>query len=184
MEIGTVAFRYAKALFSLAVEKGEDERVYQDMKMLADSFRMEPALSAALENPLVSQADKENILKAAGGIDVCDLYLRFIRLVLAHKRENMLLFISRSFIEQYRRKKKITRVRFTSAVPVDEEVQQRLVDKLGAETGYRVEFSGKVNPALIGGFQLQIGNYRLDTSYSSQLRNIRNRLLERKGGNG
>ena len=59
--------------------------------MLADSFLMEKELQTALDNPLVSDADKEKILIAAGGIEVCDLYIRFIRLVLQHKRESILL---------------------------------------------------------------------------------------------
>lgn len=177
MDIGTLSSRYANALFSLATDKGEEERVYKDIKMLADSFLMEKELQTALDNPLVSDADKEKILIAAGGIEVCDLYIRFIRLVLQHKRESILLFIARSFIEQYRRVKKITRVRFTTAVPVDKDIQEHLQKKLSEETGYTVEFSGRVNPDLIAGFQLQIGNYRLDTSYASQLRRIRSGLL-------
>lgn len=177
MDIGTLSSRYANALFSLATDKGEEERVYKDIKMLADSFLMEKELQTALDNPLVSDADKEKILIAAGGIEVCDLYIRFIRLVLQHKRESILLFIARSFIEQYRRVKKITRVRFTTAVPVDKDIQEHLQKKLSEETGYTVEFSGRVNPDLIGGFRLQIGNYRLDTSYASQLRRIRSGLL-------
>ena len=155
MDIGTLSFRYAKALFSLAKDKGLEEQVYENMKMLSDSFLRERSLQEALVNPLVSTAAKEKLLVTAGGIKVCDLYVRFIRLVLGHKRESYLLFFARSFIDLYRKEKKITRVLFTTAVP------------------------GRVNPDLIGGFQLQIGNYRLDTSYASQLRNIRNQLLNR-----
>ena len=45
MDIGTISSRYAKALFSLAKDKGQESRVYDDMKMLADSFSMEPEVS-------------------------------------------------------------------------------------------------------------------------------------------
>lgn len=58
MDIGTLSSRYANALFSLATDKGEEERVYKDIKMLADSFLMEKELQTALDNPLVSDADK------------------------------------------------------------------------------------------------------------------------------
>ena len=54
MDIGTISSRYAKALFSLAKDKGQESRVYDDMKMLADSFSMEPELRGALSNPIVS----------------------------------------------------------------------------------------------------------------------------------
>ena len=53
MDIGTISSRYAKALFSLAKEKGLETRVYDDMKMLADSFSLEPGLRVALGNPIL-----------------------------------------------------------------------------------------------------------------------------------
>lgn len=69
---------------------------------------------------------------------------------------------------------------FSSAVPVNEATQRHLIDRLTQETGDTIEFTGEVKPELIGGFRLQMGNYRLDASYASQLRDIRERLLENK----
>ena len=122
MDIGTISSRYAKALFSLAKDKGQESRVYDDMKMLADSFSMEPELRGALSNPIVSVPEKVKLLTAAGGIEVCELYTRFINLVLAHKRETLLPFIAYIYIHLYRKEKKITRVRFDTAVTVDDAV--------------------------------------------------------------
>ena len=174
MDIGTISSRYAKALFSLAKDKEQESRVYDDMKMLADSFSMEPELRGALSNPIVSVPEKVKLLTAAGGIEVCELYSRFINLVLAHKRETLLPFIAYIYIHLYRKEKKITRVRFDTAVTVDDAV------KLRKETGCTIEFSGHVEPELIGGFRLRIGNYRIDASYATQLRDIRTGLLENR----
>jgi len=102
MDIGTISSRYAKALFSLAKEKGQEKRVYDDMKMLADSFSLEPELRVALGNPIIPAEEKRKLLTAAGGIEVSDLYERFIRLVLGHKRENLLLFMAHIYIHLYR----------------------------------------------------------------------------------
>ena len=146
MDIGTISSRYAKALFSLAKEKGLETRVYDDMKMLADSFSLEPGL----------------------------------HLVLEHKRESLLLFMAHIYIHLYRKDKRITRVQFSTAVPVSEEVKVHLQNKLKEETGSTIEFSGIVQPELIGGFRLRIGNYRIDASYATQLRDIRSRLLENR----
>lgn len=180
MDIGTLSSRYAKALYSLASEKGLAARVYQDMKKLSDNFLNERKLEDMLANPLVPASRKEKLLIIAGGINVCDLYTRFIRLVLEHKRESYLPFFARSFVELYRKEKKIIRVLFSTAIPTDKPTEEHLKKKLQEETGYTIEFSGHVNPKLIGGFQLYIGNYRLDASYASQLRNIRSQLLDRK----
>ena len=168
MDIGTISSRYAKALFSLAKEKGLETRVYDDMKMLADSFSLEPGLRVALGNPILPAEEKLKLLTAAGGIEVSDLYERFMHLVLEHKRESLLLFMAHIYIHLYRKDKRITRVQFSTAVPVSEE------------TGSTIEFSGIVQPELIGGFRLRIGNYRIDASYATQLRDIRSRLLENR----
>ena len=169
MDIGTISSRYAKALFSLAKEKGLETRVYDDMKMLADSFSLEPGLRVALGNPILPAEEKLKLLTAAGGIEVSDLYERFMHLVLEHKRESLLLFMAHIYIHLYRKDKRITRVQFSTAVPVSKE-----------ETGSTIEFSGIVQPELIGGFRLRIGNYRIDASYATQLRDIRSRLLENR----
>lgn len=179
MDIGTISSRYAKALFSLAKEGGQESRVYDDVKMLAESFTAEPSLVEVLSNPVVSEREKAALLKAAAGVEVCDLFERFIHLVLQHKRETVLPFISFSYINMYRKDKKITRVQFGTAVPVDEKTKEHLQRKLREETGCTIEFSGYIKPELIGGFRLRIGNYRIDASYATQLRDIRNRLLER-----
>ena len=185
MDIGTISSRYAKALFSLAKEKGLETRVYDDMKMLADSFSLEPGLRVALGNPILPAEEKLKLLTAAGGIEVSDLYERFMHLVLEHKRESLLLFMAHIYIHLYRKDKRITRVQFSTAVPVSEEVKVHLQNKLKEETGTSVmmithEFSGIVQPELIGGFRLRIGNYRIDASYATQLRDIRSRLLENR----
>ncbi len=154
MDIGTISSRYAKALFSLAKEKGLETRVYDDMKMLADSFSLEPGLRVALGNPILPAEEKLTLLTAAGGIEVSDLYERFMHLVLEHKRESLLLFMAHIYIHLYRKDKRITRVQFSTAVPVSEEVKVHLQNKLKEETGSTIEFSGIVQPELIGGFRL------------------------------
>ncbi|MBP3518103.1 MAG: F0F1 ATP synthase subunit delta [Parabacteroides sp.] len=180
MDIGTISSRYAKALFSLAKEKGQETRVYDDMKMLADSFSLEPELRVALGNPLLPAEEKLKLLTAAGGIEVSELYGRFMQLVVKHKRESLLLFMAHTYIQLYRKDKRITRVQFDTAVPVSEEVKEHLQNKLKEETGNTIEFSGLVQPELLGGFRLRIGNNRIDASYATQLREIHSRLLENR----
>lgn len=180
MDVGTISSRYARALFSLAKEKGQENRVYDDMKMLADSFAMEPGLKVALGNPILSMEEKVKLLTAAGGVEVCDLYTRFIQLVLSHKRETLLHLIAHIYLDLYREDRKITCVQFDTAAPVDEAIKAHLREKLKEGTGRTIELDGQVQPELIGGFRLRIGNYRIDASYATQLRDIRDRLLENR----
>lgn len=180
MDLGTISSRYARALFDSAKEAGQDTLVYNDMKMLLQSFMLTPELKEALQNPLVNKEQKNSLLIQAGGVHVCDLYKRFIQMVLNHKREDSMSFISYNYIQLYRKDRKITRIKFSSANEILEDTQKHLIDKLQKETGNVIEFSGEVKPELIGGFCLEIGNYRLDASYASQLKNIRKQLLQSK----
>ena len=82
MDVGTISSRYVKALFSLAKEKQQETRVYDDMKMLAVSFEQEPGLKVVLDNPIFPEEEKVKLLTTAAGLEVCDLFTRFIRLVL------------------------------------------------------------------------------------------------------
>ena len=175
-----ISSRYAKALFSFAKEKGKEELVYKEIKNLLDAFAREPKLKEALENPIVSLGKKEQLLQTAGGEEVSDLYVRFIKMVLEHKRESFLPFIAQVYIHLYRNDKKVQKVLFSTAVPVSEEVKEHLSNKLKKETGCTIEFNGNVEPELLGGFRLRIGNYRIDASYATQLRDIRSRLLENR----
>ena len=180
MDIGTISSRYAKALFSLAKDKGQESRVYDDMKMLADSFSMEPELRGALSNPIVSVPEKVKLLTAAGGIEVCELYTRFINLVLAHKRETLLT---------------LHRIHLYPFVPEREEDYPGTI-----RHGRNGRRCGQVSPARQAaerdgmhdrvlrpcgtgtnrGFRLRIGNYRIDASYATQLRDIRTGTLENR----
>ncbi|MCD8270708.1 MAG: F0F1 ATP synthase subunit delta [Parabacteroides sp.] len=179
MDVGTISFRYVKALFSLAKDKQQEDRVYDDMKMLATSFEQEQGLYAVLENPVFPEEEKAKLLATAAGLDACELFTRFIHLVLSHKREVLLPLMAHSYIRMYRKDKKITRVLFKTPVPVDEATQEHLKKQLKEETGNTIEFIGVLRPELIGGFVLRIGNYRIDASYSRQLRDIKNQLIER-----
>lgn len=87
MDVGTISSRYVKALFSLAKDKRQEDRVYDDMKMLTISFEQEPGLKAVLDNPIFPLEEKVKLLTTAAGLEVCELFTRFIRLVLQHKRE-------------------------------------------------------------------------------------------------
>ncbi len=179
MDVGTISSRYVKALFSLAKEKQQETRVYDDMKMLAVSFEQEPGLKVVLDNPIFPEEEKVKLLTTAAGLEVCDLFTRFIRLVLQRKRESLLPLMAYIYIHMYRKHKKITRVLFKTPVPVDEATREHLKKRLQEETGDTIEFTGVIRPELIGGFVLRIGNIRIDASYSRQLREIRNKLIER-----
>lgn len=87
--------------------------------------------------------------------------------------------MTHNYIHRYRKDKKITRILFKTPVPANEATRKLLKQQLQKETGETIEFTGVVRPELIGGFVLFIDNIRIDASYARQLREIRNKLIER-----
>ncbi|MBQ6964199.1 MAG: F0F1 ATP synthase subunit delta [Bacteroidaceae bacterium] len=178
MNNGSIAKRYAKALFEEAREQFVDEQIYKHFGMLYAMMKKEPDLLIALINPRVSSEKKYALLLLASGLDpeATTLYTRFIWLLLKNRRENqlrMIIFIYRDMFREYH---EIDRVVFETAVPVDEDTIDRLTKRIQRHTHRTVECEQKVNPKLIGGFRLRIGDHHYDHSYKHQLEQIRQRL--------
>ncbi len=81
MNEGLIPQRYAKALYKLAVEKGNADKVYLEMKTVAESFAQNPDLQKVLSNPYVKREDKAKLLLSAAGDLVEDDYRSFVELI-------------------------------------------------------------------------------------------------------
>ena len=95
--------RYAKALYEYAGEKSATERVYGEMQRLAGSFAAEPALRRALDNPVLTPEQKSGLVYNAAGGDLSDELKRFVKLVLSHKRMQLLHRMALDYMALYRR---------------------------------------------------------------------------------
>ncbi|MDD4636778.1 MAG: F0F1 ATP synthase subunit delta [Bacteroidales bacterium] len=177
MNIAGISSRYAKALINFAREENQQDCVYNEFKCLGQSFLEVPALLKALDDPSVSAKEKEKLVVTACGGNVGEVTLRFIRLVLHHKREKYLNRMAMMYMDLYRKEKKIVIGELITAVPADEEIEQRMRKIIQSYRPVTVEFSAKINPAIIGGFVLKIGTYRVDASLYTQLKEMKKKLL-------
>jgi len=90
MNTGIIPMRYAKALYAFAKDVKAEEVLYSEMQNLAKCYTALPRFRTTLDNPVMSSADKLNLLQHAAGATPSDAYTRFIQLVLKHKRETLL----------------------------------------------------------------------------------------------
>lgn len=177
MEIGVISVRYAKALLKSATEARLEEQVYEEMQTLAQNYVSIPELRFTIDNPMLEKKQKfELLLTACGGGKVCKLTENFIKLVLQEDRESVMQFMANSYVTLYRRQKNITRGKLITATAVSESVEQKMRQMVEKKTQGTVEFQTEVNPAIIGGFILEYGTYRLDASVQTQLRTIQTQL--------
>lgn len=180
MNIGAISKRYAKALLTYATEHGKEDLCYKQVKSFICQFRNMYDLRKALESPALSSKDKLQLLnEAAGHGDTCPELMRFFKLVLDEKREKLFLFISFSYIDLYRETKQIRRGKLITAVPVSDVFENRLRTLIEQDRAGSVEFDTKVDPALIGGFVLQIGTTRIDASVAGQLKRVKKQFIEK-----
>ncbi len=177
MDIGVISVRYARALLKSATDAKIEEKVYQQMQLLAKSYIEVPQLRQTIDNPMLSKEKKEMLLlTAAGGETAAPLTKSFISLVLKEDRENMIQFMANSYVTLYRKQKNIIRGRLTTAVAVAPETEQNMRRMVERNTQGIVEFETEVNPDIIGGFILEYDTYRMDASVQSRLREILNTL--------
>lgn len=176
MEIGVISVRYARALLKCAIEQKIEDKVYQEMQTLAQSYLQVPELRFTIDNPMLAKDKKESLIVTACGGDISPLTKRFISLVLSEDRESTLQFMASSYITLYRKQKNITRGKLITAVAVTPQIEKKMRQKVESRTQGTVEFQTEINPDIIGGFILEYDTYRMDASIQNQLRNILTQL--------
>lgn len=177
---GLIPHRYAKALYKFALDNGAEKRVYSEMNNVVDSFSNNPSLSKIMSNPYIETADKEKLLLNAAGNNPGDDFVRFVKLILEHKREAFAYLMAIAYIEIYRSMNKISNVRITTASELPSSEMKKLQEVVEKSfPGRSFEFSTVVNPEIIGGFIIDVDSSKLDASISGELEELRQNLLRR-----
>ncbi len=179
MKDGLIPRRYAKALYKVALERGNDSRLFDLMATLDHSFASNAGLQAVVANPFVDNAEKARLLTTAAGANADDTtFADFLKLLEQNRRIDMARQIALAYEDIYRRAHNIRRVQVVSAMPLDPSVEQRIKDIVKSHIdGGTIEFSSVVDPALIGGFIVNIDNERLDASLRSEFEHLRQSLI-------
>jgi F-type H+-transporting ATPase subunit delta len=175
-----LANRYAKSLVDLAIEKGQLEIVYSDMKYFQTVCKNSRDLVTLLQSPIITADKKTRILEvvsAAGKVG--DITLLFSKLLITKGRERELPQIAEAFIEQYNAMKGIHKVKLTTAVELSDDLKKSISDKAAKEGGLgKVELETKVDESLIGGFVLEFNNNLVDASIARDLRDIKKQFAK------
>ena len=132
-----------------------------------------------MSNPTISKQNKKELLITAAGTQVCAEFNRFVDLVIEHKREEYFQSICLVYQDMYRQKKNIITSTLVTAAPITDAEEDRMRKAVQSVTDGTVEFKKEVDPDLIGGFILNVETYQLDASIKSQLRTIKDSLLNR-----
>ena len=168
-----VASRYAKSLIDLAQEQNVLEPVRQDIELFIKICKENPELRAVLANPIISLDKKAAILSSIFTGKVNQLILNYFKIVVNKGRSEILYATAKEFTNSYNVLKNIVKARVSSAAPLSEKSRKQIEDAVKEVTKGEVVLETTVDPNLIGGYVLTVGDKQLDTSISSSLKKLK-----------
>jgi F-type H+-transporting ATPase subunit delta len=168
-----LATRYAKSLVDLSVEKGQLEKVFEDMQWLQSVCKNSREFINVLRSPVIKADKKAKIVEAVTTGKVSELTAAFNRLLINKGRESNLPEIINAFIGQYKEYKNIYTIKLTTAIPLSDELKDLIVKQIRETSKMQnIELETNVREDLIGGFVLQAGDQLVDASIAYDLKNI------------
>jgi F-type H+-transporting ATPase subunit delta len=179
MNIAPVAYRYASSLLQLSAERGSLASTQTDMLLIASTCAKEQALRSMLKSPVIKPDAKGRVLEQVFGQNVSEVTSRFMAILVRKGREGLLPDVAAAFGELHAQKENILSCQVSSAVVISDDVRQRVRQfAQGKFPGKSIVLSEKVDPSLIGGIVIRIGDEQLDASVSRRLHDLRRKFSE------
>jgi F-type H+-transporting ATPase subunit delta len=170
-----IAEVYARALFEAAKENDVLDRVHDELGEFADALDQNRDLQVFLFSPYFSSEEKkEGVSRIVSDAD--ERTINFLQLLAERHRMPALFRIRRSFDSMWAEENRLLPVTVTSAVDLDEELVKSIGASIEEQTGRKVELSSKVDPDVLGGLQVRVGNMVLDATVRNRLEQLRKQV--------
>ncbi|HVP15581.1 MAG TPA: ATP synthase F1 subunit delta [Terriglobales bacterium] len=178
MKSGIAAERYARALFTIVERRGEIFDALEDLRKLKALFARDPRLPRFLRTPFVPLEHKRKVIRGTLGKELIAPVADFLDLALRKKRVELFDAIAAAYEVRVRAWQGLQDAEVVSATPLTEEEARRLHEQLERITGLTIELSRRVDPELLGGLSVRIGDRVIDRSVRGLLASLRERLSE------
>jgi F-type H+-transporting ATPase subunit delta len=170
-----IAQVYARSLFEVAQEHEKLDVVRDQIGQFADALDGSRELQTFFFSPYFSTEEKKDGLdKALDGED--EVVRNFLAVLIENHRMPALFRIRRELDAMWREVNKLLPVQVTSAVELDEAVTRQIGEEIGRQTGRKVELTTNVDPDVLGGIVLRVGNSILDASIRTRLDRLRKQV--------
>jgi len=175
-----IADVYGRALLGAAESAGAARAVLDEFdSLVADVLDRFPKLEAVLASGFVSEEEKSGIIDRVFGGRVSKTLIHFLKVVARHGRLELLRTIHRRAILFYDEMLGRVHVELWTAVPVDDALSRRIAERLRTVLGAEPVVKQTVDPNLIGGLVVRVGDTVYDGSIANQLRNMRQQIIDR-----
>src|ERR671935_1547958 len=170
-----IAEVYARSLFEVAQQHDQLDEIHDQLGEFADVLSDSRELQVFFFSPYFSSGEKKDgVGKVIEGGN--EYFVRFLELLAEKHRLPVLFRIRRDFDALWAKEQHLLEVSVTSAVELDEETVQGIGKKIEEQTGQRVDLSANVDPDLIGGIVIRVGNMVLDASVRNRLERLRRQV--------
>ena len=172
-----IARVYARSLFEVALEGGKIDVVKEQLGQFADAVDGDRELQTFFFSPYFSTQEKKDGL--TGMLDGADPVVQnFLELLVEKHRMPAVFRLRREYDRLWGEQNKLLPVQITSAVELDPATTERIGREIGEQTGRRVELVSLVDPDVLGGIVLRVGNSILDASIRTRLENLRKQVAK------
>lgn len=179
-----VVRRYAAALLEQAWTEGAVDLVESDLGLVGLVLESSPDLKEVLFNPLLPAARKHEIVRLIFEGKIHDLTFSYLNLLIDKRREEAILTTEREFVRLAEERRGVAHAEAVSAVPLARDEVAELKERLAALTGKTVELTTDVDPDLIGGVLVRIGDRVMDGTVKGYLERIREEMIGRAAISG
>jgi F-type H+-transporting ATPase subunit delta len=172
-----IAEVYARSLFEVAQERNQLDLIREQLGQFADALNDNRDVSIFFFSPYFSTEEKKAALKrVVVGAD--PTFENFLEALIERHRMPVIYRIRTRYDEMWDKINKLLPVELTSAVALDEGLARSLADRIGEQTGDKVELTTTVDPDIIGGLVLRVGNFILDASIRNSLNQLRKQVAQ------
>lgn len=167
------AIRYAKAVISFAKDQNKLDQVYNDMNLIVSTLDENIGLQTALSSPITKASIKKDILKAVFKGKINNISEGLVDLLIDNKRIAILKEVALQYQKAYDiiNNKEVAKV--TTAVELTEDLNKKILAKVKELTGKEAVLETEIDPSILGGFVLRIGDIQYDASIANKLNELR-----------
>jgi ATP synthase F1 delta subunit len=172
-----IAEVYARALFEVASERDSLDDVHEQLGQFADALRENRNLMQFFFSPYFSTDEKKGALERAieGGNPE---FVNFLEALIERHRMPVIFRMRERYDHMWEEARKLLPVEVTSAIELDDAIVQSIGERVGEQTGLKVELSSRVDPEILGGIVLRVGNLILDASIVNRLEQLRKQVAQ------
>jgi F-type H+-transporting ATPase subunit delta len=168
---------YARSLFEVAREHSRMDEVREQLGQFADAVSESRQLAVFFFSPYFSTKEKQEMLdRVLVGAE--EVFLNFLRLLIENHRMPVIFRIRQQYERLWEEEHRMLPVEITSAIALDEATTENLGRTIGERAGRKVTLAARVDPEILGGIIVRVGNSILDASIRNRLEQLRRHVAQ------